>query len=180
MRANIIYESYDKRKCLHCLSIYRPVVSYQKYCPECKYKRLIKPPLPDKCCNKCGIQFQPKYSHQKLCSDKCRKENKIPRLGRVIGTGNLGAAIECIVSADLLLKGWNVFRSISPNCFCDLVAIRDDVIMMIEVRSAGYGTNGSLCFSKHVHSERVTHFAVCVPGESVVHIIPIDKAPGIA
>lgn len=50
--------------------------------------------------------------------------------GQVLGfqenftsTGSKGAFGELLVSADLLKQGFHVFRSVSPNCPCDLIAM---------------------------------------------------------
>lgn len=51
------------------------------------------------------------------------------------GRGNRGATAELIASVDLLRRGFDVFRAISPSCPCDLVAMRGSLCLRVEVRS---------------------------------------------
>src|SRR5579872_6612397 len=50
-------------------------------------------------------------------------------------TTHLGAASELIASADLLLRGFDVFRAVAAACPCDLVAMKDGALIRIEVKS---------------------------------------------
>lgn len=52
----------------------------------------------------------------------------------VISTGTKGAIGELSVCADLLSKGYAVFRAVSPHCPCDLVVIKGTQTLRIEVR----------------------------------------------
>jgi hypothetical protein len=51
------------------------------------------------------------------------------------GRANTGAVSELLASADLLRRGYDVFRAVSPQCPCDLVAMRDGVCLRVEVRT---------------------------------------------
>lgn len=57
---------------------------------------------------------------------------------------NAGAFAEMIISADLLRRGFEVYRSLSAHSSCDLVAIRGDLFFRVEVKSAHVmnGTSG--------------------------------------
>lgn len=94
-------------------------------------------------CEKNSVSCVP---NQKLCSKDCRKKF-YGRIGDENGLscGTVGALSEILVSADLLKKGYAVFRSLSPACFCDLIAIKGDEMKKIEVRT-GY---------KMVHSNKI-------------------------
>jgi len=51
-------------------------------------------------------------------------------------TGTKGAIGELRVCTDLLARGYEVFRAVSPSASCDLIAVRDGRIWRVEVRSA--------------------------------------------
>jgi len=55
---------------------------------------------------------------------------------------------------------WSVFRSLSPSSFCDLVVIKDDKVLKIEVRT-GYRNRdtGVLSFPKTKHGD-IDYFVV--------------------
>src|SRR5260370_3813363 len=39
------------------------------------------------------------------------------------------------LSVDLLAKGWEVFRAVSPACSCDLIAAKGGTLLRIKVRT---------------------------------------------
>jgi hypothetical protein len=49
----------------------------------------------------------------------------------------VGASSELLVCSDLLRAGYEVFRSVSLNCSCDLVAMKDGEIIRVECKT-GY------------------------------------------
>lgn len=49
--------------------------------------------------------------------------------------GTVGTLRELLVAADLMERGYHVFRAISPACPCDLVVQKDEVTLRVEVRS---------------------------------------------
>lgn len=50
--------------------------------------------------------------------------------------GHVGAASELVVCVDLMRRGWDVFRSESPQNNFDIVASKGPVMLRIEVRTA--------------------------------------------
>ena len=50
--------------------------------------------------------------------------------------GKKGAAHELLVSYDLILKGYDVYRAVSHNAVCDLIAIKDGRVLRVEVTTA--------------------------------------------
>jgi Holliday junction resolvase len=42
---------------------------------------------------------------------------------------------ELFVCFDLLKNGYSVFRSVSPSCFCDVIAIKDGIVKKFEIRT---------------------------------------------
>jgi hypothetical protein len=53
--------------------------------------------------------------------------------GQGLNTGNIGAMGELLVTYDLMSKGWEVFRSVSPSSTCDLIALKDRRLLRVEV-----------------------------------------------
>lgn len=50
-----------------------------------------------------------------------------------IDCGKEGAIGEMLVTVDLMRKGFDVFRAISPSCPCDLIALRGIQMVRVEV-----------------------------------------------
>jgi hypothetical protein len=89
-----------------------------------------------------GIPEWKRKQPKKYCSSKCRilgsngyykvrgtKEHRIP-------TSTVGAMHELLVAIDLMQKGFNVFRALSPACPCDLAILDGSVLYRIEVTTA--------------------------------------------
>lgn len=53
-----------------------------------------------------------------------------------ISKSTFGAASELLAATDLIQNGFDVFRNLSPNGPCDLIAMKDGVLLRIEVKSA--------------------------------------------
>ena len=63
-------------------------------------------------------------------------------------TGTVGAISELLVAGDLLKKGYGVFRSVSPSCYCDILAIKNGEISEVEVRTGYKSDTGKYSFAK--------------------------------
>lgn len=74
----------------------------------------------------------------RFCSPACERTFRLALNGEGlnIASGKIGAVHELWVSADLLARGYEVFRSVSQCASCDLVALRDGQAIRVEVRSA--------------------------------------------
>jgi Holliday junction resolvase len=141
--------------CAHC---YKPIPYsrrkiHSKYCSKAcevkvegvkkKTKKTKKKPKYTKCrhggwrfvcviCKKETIGRK----RQKYCSDECR-DKAIERVRwKGLSTSTIGAINELRVAGDLMTKGYEVFRALSPACSCDLVALKNGVLSRIEVRTA--------------------------------------------
>lgn len=72
-----------------------------------------------------------------------------PLAGTAIKIGSIGAIAELAVCVDLLHQGFDVFRSVSINAACDLIAANlDGQLCRIEVKSAVV-RRGSVRFKRH-------------------------------
>lgn len=84
------------------------------------------------------------------CSYECSRERqrrdyrKRNPIVTGLPSGVIGALSELRIAADLLQKGYEVFRSVSPACSCDLAVLKDGMLKRIEVRTAHYQGNGKL------------------------------------
>jgi Holliday junction resolvase len=70
----------------------------------------------------------------------------------------VGAIGEILVAADLLAKGFAVFRSMSPACYCDLLAEKEGEILAVEVKTS-FQRKDRLYFPNKIHP-RVTCLAL--------------------
>ena len=63
----------------------------------------------------------------------------------MLSNGTIGAIAEIQVCADLMKRGYHVFRAISPSCHCDLVAYKTgETLYRIEVKKGQRSRDGSL------------------------------------
>ena len=97
------------------------------------------------------IPKERKRRHAKYCSDECSKQKtrgyyreNNPPLGLKLSTGVVGTINELRVCVDLLLKGYEVFRSVSSMCSCDLAILKDGKLLRLEVKTGYYLTNMKL------------------------------------
>ena len=109
-------------------------------------------------CSTCKKEFTSSWSHQKTCSEECRKGRENEMWGRYVDksipAGTVGAISELAVSVDLMEKGYAVFRALSQSCFCDVIAIKGNKQLRIEIRT-GYITRATkkLSFPTITHGE---------------------------
>lgn len=110
-------------------------------------------------CKLCGKEIPKRRArHRALyCSDACRQEElrELYRINnpRAINTSpaTKGAISELRVAADLLYKGYGVFRALSPSCPCDLAILEGDKLIRVEVKTAYYtSSNNSIQHSASI------------------------------
>src|SRR6266536_2821533 len=106
------------------------------------------------CANQqCRKTFNPTKSQpqQKFCTTECRaavSHAKHRGLSSKINTGTTGAMGEILVTYDLMQRGYEVFRSISPTGSCDLLAMKEKAIIRVEV-TKGHRYVNALRFPAH-------------------------------
>lgn len=64
-----------------------------------------------------------------------------------------GAISELLVAIDLLSKCYHIFRSESPNSPCDLIAVKNNICIKIEVRTIARNLNGTIPQSAYMERE---------------------------
>lgn len=125
-------------------------------------------PIQKKNCTICGKEFETNKSMMKMCSTECRNKSSYRALGRVVILGNtrgsgllppntVGSISELAIAQDLLLKGYAVFRSMSPSCYCDLIVVKEGKTIHMEVRTGYRSTvSGKLSFPT-----KISEYADC-------------------
>lgn len=83
--------------------------------------------------------------------------------------GSVGAVSELIVAIDLMKKGFDVYRAMSPHGFADLIALKDGVMIQIEVRTGIKLKNDQVGYPKfNIHNKSV---AIVTYPENRIHYI---------
>jgi hypothetical protein len=118
-------------------------------------------------CRVCKKHFESSWKHQKFCSKPCRKsfcETPYIKPYGNIPTGTVGAIGELRVACDLMARGFEVFRAVSPSCSCDLAVIKNGKLFRIEVRT-GYisSYSGKRCTNIPKDSTKLDVLAVAFP-----------------
>lgn len=86
---------------------------------------------------------------RKYCSYECRQAyarkrylERNPPILRGKTSATTGAISELRVAVDLLAKGYDVFRALSPSCPCDLAILKDGKLVKMEVRTSFISVSG--------------------------------------
>ena len=100
---------------------------------------------------------------QRWCSEKCSKEFKyggdVPI--KNISSGTIGAVAELIVSLDLMKRGYEVYRALSPASSCDILALKGKKVFTIEVRT-GYKSKDNKTIITNRFNMRAKYLAIVI------------------
>ena len=130
-----------------------------------------------------GISRQRVYQLAREMGIEFRKERRTggcePRLvtgGIAVSRVNpsvAGKISELLVAADLMARGWQVFFPVYSNKGHDIVAIKNDKIITVEVRSGSKSKTGVIsCFKRpEDHSD---YYGIVVTGEPVHYEPALD------
>lgn len=96
-----------------------------------------------KLCSGCGKEYIPRFNirtkklieNQKYCSPKCRTTFNRASWSRGLSSSVVGAIAELLVCLDLMKKGYEVFRNLSPCGINDIVAYKNKKYCGIDVKS---------------------------------------------
>ena len=134
-------------------------------------------------CEECGTPMPGARKNKRFCGSACvrrrsaavyAKNNPRPAPGDVpIPSGTIGAMHELVVAADLLGRGFSVFRALSPSCPCDLAVLKGDRLLRIEVRTGSYLATGKLGWRRGEH-DACDLYAVVVKTEAGPPVIFYD------
>lgn len=125
-------------------------------------------------CAVCDQEFVKKATNHMMCSDECRRAYYGSKIYPSLPTGTSGAMSELLVAAELMRDGWTVFRGMSPCGFCDLVAVKDDAVRMIEVRTGIKPLQGGVKYPKKIR-RGVTEVAVWVTNTRECLFFPVVR-----
>jgi hypothetical protein len=142
-------------------------------------KMALDIPSEDRTCLACESLI-PKWKnkHARYCSMKCSKridkERNYEDRGIVASNAEQGAISELLVSADLIKRGYEVFRALSPQSSCDLVALKSNETLRIEVRTGFLSRGGNLSYGQsHIGSGRYDVLAVALKDGSITYFLDI-------
>ena len=144
----------------------------------------------DKCIRCKGI-ISPKRMkrHAIYCSPTCesatRRALRSKALeandpGYAVPSSTVGAAFELVVAADLMMRGFAVFRAMSPACSCDLAVMLGDTMRRVEVKTGHVMPSGELTHGplrKRI-GEQFDILAIVVRASGKVHYFPPLEATG--
>jgi len=177
----LIMENSIIKKCLYCGQLLSGS-KFKKYCNiscSSKYYQLRKTtpkPKIEKNCKQCGKAFLTHPSY-KFCSQKCSvdwRNNAYTNTNLTqIPSSTVGAIAEIIVSAELMKRGFEVYRAMSPASYSDLIAISGDNIYKIEVRTGRYrkDKDGNLILSYPPQRTENKKIAVYTHNDKKIHFI---------
>ena len=85
---------------------------------------------------------------------------------------NIGAASELVAAADLIAKGYEVFRAQTPNASCDLIALKNGICERVEVRTGRMRSDGTVtCGFDGGDHGRSDLLAVVLKAERMVYYV---------
>lgn len=136
-------------------------------------------------CQYCGEPIPPerRMYRAKYCSYSCgnrKARNKWKKIkeenpSSKLPTGTVGALSELIVCCDLLEKGYSVFRSVSPQCKCDLILLKDKKVLKVEVTTAILSPSG-VHFQK-IRKDRDYDILASVHNKQIKYTPAFDNFP---
>lgn len=81
-----------------------------------------------------------------------------------VSSGTVGAISELRAAVDLLSKGYEVFRSVSQSCSCDLAVLKSGKLIRVEVRTGYESRTGNITFPRNPRDEgRSDCYAIVLP-----------------
>jgi hypothetical protein len=131
-------------------------------------------------CENCGKIYKvsrfEKGKSTRFCSRQCLKEFQASNKAKTVLTNNpgirkcdVGSHNELIVCADLMKKGYHVFRAVSAYGPCDLIAMKDGKLWRVEVTTGYYRKNGSMGWTWHDRTLSDVIAAV-MPDSTVIYV----------
>jgi len=125
-------------------------------------------------CKGCAVRFKRKCKTQLFCMPECRiKYNQPNKTSQGLSNGVVGAISELMVASDLLVKGFEVFRSVSPACSCDIVALKEGKLKRIKVRTAYRNSvSNKLYFCKNETDTLCDHYAAVIQETGEIVYVP--------
>lgn len=103
-------------------------------------------------CVICGKEFF-QGTRKKYCSRECAKQYQKTQyeknnLKLEVCSATVGTIGELRVSTDLLIRGFDVYRSLSPACKADLVVLKEKKLVRVEVTTGYLDYKGNVINNK--------------------------------
>lgn len=76
-----------------------------------------------------------------------------------------------MVCSDLMFRGYSVFRSMSPTCKCDLIAMKDSRLIRVEVKTGVTNLRGDVKPGGYLKPENFDSLAI-VLGSKITYRSP--------
>lgn len=131
-------------------------------------------------CMHCGQTMAAPAKHQRFCSKECRTKARQQQYGKELDfkqglrpASTTGAISELTAAADLLRRGYHVFRSVAPNSPCDLVILKDDRLQKVEVTTGSRTGFGKLCYPGKTGSNYSFDVLAVVEHDGKVTYLPL-------
>jgi len=106
-------------------------------------------------CLFCKKNYISSRKNSQTCTRRCKEKYKYETTSAIakdrvyISPATRGAISEYKVSSFLMVNGYDVFRSMSPSSFCDLVVIKDNVVKKIDVKTGYVSVSGKVTYIKN-------------------------------
>ena len=124
-------------------------------------------------CTECGKEFAGRGKNSKYCGRNCsraRYQNDYIKSNSKLNipAATVGAMHELLVCADLLRKGFAVFRSVSSACSCDLAVLQEKTLLRIEVTTGRTMPSGKLIYPKK-NPEKFDVLAIVLHDQTIIY-----------
>ena len=127
------------------------------------------------CLTTLGLPTRTERSYRR---EEAAGENRAPsrRFGIKLTSHTIGAISEMVVVTELLTRGLDVFRAVSPHAICDLVAVdrASGRLLRIEVRSGKHNVNGHIACSRPADRSQYDTIAIVFSDGTIHFSPPID------
>lgn len=131
-------------------------------------------------CAQCGEAFPANPNRvRKFCSDPCRahfyrsKRSAIDVQFAKMPPGLRGAISELSACADLMERGFLVFRAVAPHGPYDVIAAKGRDVLRVEITTGTILADGRISYPRHErHAKAFDVIAVTTPPGSVSYFTP--------
>jgi hypothetical protein len=153
-RRSTLYGSVGKIKCILPLAKYGSISCYRllrldnQPCDGRRFSLILEDKMIRLECEHCSAYIphnraKLEGANKRFCSLRCARAFGLSNAELTflttnrpyMSTGNTGAISELVVCTDLLQKGYDVFRALSPSSACDLVALKNGQCYRVEVKT---------------------------------------------
>ncbi len=173
-----------KKHCKFCNEIFSTNLPFKIFCStKCEEQNayhLKKKPLVKKICPMCKKEFLSSFKLQIYCNKKCASQSYLISSGRIslfkhLPTASVGAISELIIGADLLKKGYEVYRPLSASCSADLMIEKNNKIMKIEVRTVYESKDNRISYPKQNIRAPILAMVVLNNKDKIIYLQMVNK-----